>query len=164
MTRIEEIIEQVKEESKSTRKMLERITGSTLNWKPHDKSMSMGQLAWLVADMFGWFGMMLASDELDFSKGTGYPTDYAGIDLPAHLDKRLKDSLEAVAGLDDSILEDKWTMRNGEQIYLETQKGNVARESIAHLAHHRGQLSVYLRMNDIAVPSIYGPTADEQWG
>lgn len=163
MTRVEEIVEQLKEESQSSRKMLERIPGSVLDWKPHEKSMSMGQLAWLVADMFGWFESMLAEDELDFAKGTGYPTDYSSVDLPGHLDERLARTIERVEGLSDSILDERWVLRNGDQIYIETQKGKVARQTLGHLAHHRGQLSVYLRLKDIPVPSIYGPTADESW-
>lgn len=161
MTKLEEIAEQLKEEAPASRKMLERIPDDKLDWKPHEKSMSMGQLAGLVADMFGWFTFMIGEDELDFAKAYPYPKDMPSAELVKFLDKRLQESLDVIAKKDDSVLDEDWKMRRGEQIFIETKKGNISRQSLCHLAHHRGQLSVYLRLNDIPVPSIYGPSADE---
>lgn len=141
--------------------MLERVPDDKLAWKPHEKSMSMGQLAGLVADMFGWFAFMIGEDELDFAKNYSYPHEMKSQELAEFLDKRLNESLEVIGRLDDSVLEQPWTMRRGEQIFMQTTKGKVSRQTLCHLAHHRGQLSVYLRLNDVPVPSMYGPTADE---
>jgi uncharacterized damage-inducible protein DinB len=161
MGTIKEIAEQLKEEVSATKKMLERIPDDKLDWKPHEKSMTMGQLAGLVADMFGWFAFMIGEDELDFAKGYDYPKEMSAKDLTTFVDKRLKSSLDVLESQNDSVLGDKWTMRRGEQIFIETTKGKISRQSLCHLAHHRGQLSVYLRLNDIPVPAIYGPSADE---
>ncbi len=161
MTRIDELREQVNEEVRSTREMLLRIPDDKLDWKPHEKSMTMGQLAGLCADMFGWFSFMIGADELDFAKNYDYPKAMGSKDLAAFVDKRLAESNAAMDGVSDSVLDEKWTMRRGEQIFVETTKGKISRQTLCHLAHHRGQLSVYLRLNEIAVPSIYGPSADE---
>jgi uncharacterized damage-inducible protein DinB len=161
MLTLKEIAEQLKEESKSSRTMLERVPADKLDWKPHEKSMTMGRLSGLVADMFGWFSFMIGEDELDFAKNYGYPNDMAGSDLAEFLDKRLAESLAAIDKKPDATLEEKWVMRRGDQIFMETTKGKVSLQTLGHLAHHRGQLSVYLRLNDIPIPSIYGPSADE---
>ncbi|MEP6847390.1 MAG: DinB family protein [Acidobacteriota bacterium] len=158
---LKEIAEQLKEESLSARTMMERIPKDKLDWKPHEKSMSMGRLSGLVADMFGWFGFMIGEDELDFEKYSGYPHDIAGDELAKFLDKGLAESLAVIEKQKDSVLEEKWVMRRGDQIFMETTKGKVSLQTLGHLAHHRGQLSVYLRLNDIPVPPMYGPTADE---
>lgn len=161
MSKLNDIAEQLKDEAPAARKMLERIPDDKLDWKPHEKSMTMGQLSGLVADMFGWFGFMIGEDELDFAKGYDYPKKMPAKEMAEFLDKRLQESLDIINTKDDSILDDKWTMRRGEQIFMETTKGKVSRQTLSHMAHHRGQLSVYLRLNDIPVPSIYGPSADE---
>ena len=161
MTKLEEIAEQLKEEAPASRKMLERIPDDKLDWKPHEKSMTMEKLAGLVADMFGWFTFMIGEDELDFAKAYPYPSDMPAAELVKFLDKRLQESLDVIAKKDDAVLDENWKMRRGEQVFIETTKGKISRQSLCHLAHHRGQLSVYLRLNDIPVPSIYGPSADE---
>ena len=161
MTRLEEMIEQLEEEAPSARKMLERIPDDKLDWKPHEKSMTFGQLGGLVADMFGWFEFMIGKEELDFAKDYSYPHEMKSAELVKFLDRRLQDSLTIMKQLDDKVLAKDWTMRRGEQIFMQTTRGQVSRQTLCHLAHHRGQLSVYLRLNDIPVPSMYGPTADE---
>jgi uncharacterized damage-inducible protein DinB len=161
MGKLKDIADQVNEESASARKMLERIPDDKLAWKPHSKSMSLGQLSGLVADMFGWFSFMVGEDELDFAKSHDYPKEMGSKELVAFLDKRLAESNKAFEKNDDKVLEDRWVMRRGEQIFMDTTKGHISRQTIGHLAHHRGQLSVYLRILDIPVPSIYGPSADE---
>ena len=161
MSRLSEIAEQLKEEAPATRKMLERIPDDKLAWKPHEKSMTMGQLAGLCADMFGWFSFMIGEDELDFAKNYSYPREMKAKDLVEFLNKRLKESLDVIEKPDDAVLDQDWTMRRGEQVFMETTKGKISRQTLCHLAHHRGQLSVYLRLLDIPVPSIYGPSADE---
>jgi len=161
MGKLKDIADQVNEESASAKKMLERVPDDKLDWKPHPKSMPMGQLAGLVADMFGWFSFMIGEEELDFAKTYPYPSAMGGKEFVGFLDKRLAESNKVFEKNDDSILEKKWVMRRGDQVFMETTRGHVSRQTIGHLTHHRGQLSVYLRLLDIPVPSIYGPSADE---
>ncbi|MGH9948034.1 MAG: DinB family protein [Pyrinomonadaceae bacterium] len=161
MSKGKEFAREVKKESVSAKKMLERIGPETFDWKPHEKSMTMKRLAGLVADMFGWFVLMVDHDELDFAKSYEQPDPKTTDDLVAWFDKKYAAGIASLEKADDSVFSQSWKLRNGDAIYMETTKGEVCRETINHLVHHRGQLSVYLRLNDIAVPSIYGPSADE---
>lgn len=161
MPTLKEIAEQLKEEAVSSRKMLERVPEDKLDWKPHEKSMSLGRLSGLVADMFGWFSFMIGEDELDFANNYGYPDDIGGSELAKFLDKRLAESLGVIEKQSDATLDEKWVMRRGDHVFMETTKGKVSLQTLGHLAHHRGQLSVFLRLLDIPIPPIYGPSADE---
>jgi uncharacterized damage-inducible protein DinB len=141
--------------------MLERIPPETFDWKPHEKSMTMKRLAVLVADMFGWFQFEMDEDELDFAKGYDLGDPKTTEELIALFDKRLKEGLDSLRGADDARFSQRWKLRRGETIFMETSKLEIVRQTINHMVHHRGQLSLYLRLNDIPVPSIYGPSADE---
>ena len=154
-------IKEVEQESKATRQMLERIPAETFDWKPHEKSMTMKRLAGLVADMFGWISFMIDEDELDFAKGYDQPNPQTTQDLLDFFDRRFADGMTSLKSADDSVFSEKWTLRNGEAVYMVSDKLDVVRQTINHMVHHRGQLSVYLRLKDIPVPSIYGPSADE---
>lgn len=125
--------------------------------------MSMRQLAAHVADMFGWVKSTLEFDELDFAT-SGYvepkPADTG--ELVAMFDKKIAEAMESLQKTEDAAFMQNWKLRNGEQIYFEMPKIAVLRTFVInHIVHHRGQLSVYLRLNDIPVPGIYGPSADE---
>jgi len=157
----DEFIDEIKQESVSTRKMLERIPAESFDWKPHEKSMSMKRLAGLVADMFGWFEFMIDEDELDFAKGYEQPDPKTTKDLVAWFDKKLAASLKSLENAGDQVFSEGWKLRNGDDIYMDTTKLAVVRQTFSHMAHHRGQLSVFLRLKDIPVPEIYGPSADE---
>ena len=154
-------ISEVQQEAKATREMLERIPAETFDWKPHEKSMTMKRLAGLVADMFGWLEFMLDADELDFAKGYEQPDPKTTQDLVDFFDKKLAAGLTSLKNADDPVFSQDWKLRNGDDIYMETSKLDVVRQTINHMVHHRGQLSVYLRLNEIPVPAIYGPSADE---
>jgi len=154
-------IKEITQESSATRAMLERIPAETFDWKPHERSMSMRRLAVLVADMFGWLELMIDHDELDFAKGYTQPKPKTTQELVDFFDKRLAEGLASLKKADDRVFEQKWTMRNGDQIYLVSSKLDIIRQTINHMVHHRGQLSVFLRLKDIPVPPIYGPSADE---
>lgn len=157
-------IKELKQESVSARAMLERIPGETFDWKPHEKSFSMGQLATLVADMFGWIAMIVDDPELDFAKGYKQDEPKTTEDLVALLDKKLAAGIASLEAADDARFEEHWILRNGDMVLQDLPKGETLRQTINHMVHHRGQLTVYLRENDIPVPSVYGPTADEGWG
>lgn len=154
-------IKEIEQEAVSTRKMLERIPPETFDWKPHEKSMSMRHLAVLVADMFGWIVLMTDEDGLDFAKGYEQPKPKTTQELVEFFDKQLAAGIQSLKNANDNMFSENWTMRNGEEIYMTLPKLDVIRQTINHMAHHRGQLSVYLRLKDIPVPSIYGPSADE---
>lgn len=156
------LMNELQNEAKTTRKVLERIPAEKFDWKPHEKSMSMGVLATHIAEMFGWFPPTLEQDELDFAKGYEQAKPATTEELVALLDKNIAAAMESLKNIDDETFMKSWTLRNGEQVYFELPKVAVSRTFIMnHIMHHRGQLSVYLRLNDIPVPSIYGPSADE---
>jgi uncharacterized damage-inducible protein DinB len=154
-------VKEVEQESVATRKMLERIPPETFDWKPHEKSMSMRRLAVLVADIFGWLEFMIDRDELDFAKGYAQPEPKTTDELVDFFDKKLAAGLASLKNAEDTVFSEKWTLRNGDAIYMTTSKLDVVRQTINHMVHHRGQLSVFLRLKDIPVPPIYGPSADE---
>lgn len=157
----EAFIGEIEQESKSARAMLERIPPETFDWKPHEKSMTMKRLAVLVADMFGWFEFMIDEDELDFAKGYQQPDPKTTDELVAAFEEKFAAGMKSLKNADDARFGETWTLRNGEDIYQVSSKLEVVRQTINHMVHHRGQLSVYLRLNDIPVPPIYGPSADE---
>lgn len=156
------LLNELQQEAATTRKILERIPATTFDWKPHEKSMTMKSLAIHVADMFGWFKPVLEADELDFAKGYDQPKPETTEEIVAILDKNVAAANESLQGVDDATFMKDWTLRNGEEVYFTMSKIGTTRAMIMnHIIHHRGQLSVYLRMNDIPVPGAYGPSADE---
>ncbi|HEV8590495.1 MAG TPA: DinB family protein [Pyrinomonadaceae bacterium] len=157
----EGFLKEVEQESIATRKMLERIPAETFDWKPHEKSMTMKRLAGLTADMFGWLSFMIDEPELDFAKGYEQPNPQTTQDLVNFFDKRYADGIKSLKNAEDAVFSEKWTLRNGDDIYMVSSKLDVIRQTINHMIHHRGQLSVFMRLKDIAIPPIYGPSADE---
>jgi uncharacterized damage-inducible protein DinB len=151
------------QEAIATRKMLERLPSEKLTWQPHEKSMTVDRLAGHIIEMIGWTGVTLANDELDFSTMDYTPKVYTdSADMVADFDKNIADAVEILNATPNETFGENWTMRNGEQVYFTMPKAVVMRGFVlSHIIHHRGQLSVYLRLLDIPVPSIYGPSADE---
>jgi len=150
-------------EAKVTRTVLERVPAEKFDWQPHEKSMTMGRLAVHVAEMFGWTKETCKSDVLDFATMDFTPFEpKSNEELLAFFDDHIAKAKIILAETSDETFMTDWTMRNGEQVYLTMPKVAVMRSFVMnHIVHHRGQLSVYLRLNDIPVPSIYGPSADE---
>lgn len=157
------LIAEMEQEAKVARTVLERIPADKFDWKPHEKSMSFGKLASHVAEMFGWTPPTLQQSELDFAKMDYKPFEPKTTDeLVEYLDKTVDEAIETLKNTPDDVFLEDWTMRNGEQVYFTMPKAVVMRSFVMnHIIHHRGQLSVYLRLNDIPVPAIYGPSADE---
>lgn len=150
-------------EAKVTRSVLERIPADNFDWKPHEKSMTFGRLATHVAEMFGWTKETLKSDVLDFAAFDYKPFEpKSNEELMAFFEDHIAKAKQILSETSDERFLTDWTMRNGEQVYFTMPKVAVMRSFVMnHIIHHRGQLSVYLRLNDIPVPSMYGPSADE---
>ncbi len=150
-------------EAKTTRACLERVPMDKYDWKPHEKSMTFGRLAVHCAEMFGWTKETLTQDGLDFATADMTPFEPKTTEeLLAFFDDHIAKAKTILGETSDETFLTDWTMRNGEQIYMTMPKVAVMRSFVMnHIVHHRGQLTVYLRLNDIPVPPIYGPSADE---
>ena len=158
----EALLGELQQEAATTRKVLERIPTETFEFKPHEKSMTMKTLAAHVADMFSWLPATLETDEMDFANGYEQPNPANTEELVALFDKNVAAATASLQKIDDAAFMQNWTLRNGEEVYFTMPKIQVLRGMVMnHIVHHRGQLSVYLRMNDIPVPGLYGPSADE---
>ena len=157
------LIAELQMEAASTKKMLERVPVDKNDWKPHEKSMKMGRLATHVAELPGWIAMTMGTDELDLSK-----MDYKPVmpntteELTANLDANVNKAVAALENAKDEDFDKMWTLRNGDHVIFTMPKKAVIRSmAYSHHYHHRGQLSVYLRLLDIPVPGMYGPSADD---
>ena len=157
---------QLEREAPITRRVLERVPQGRNDWKPHPKSMPFGYLSSLVAMMPSWIEMAIARDELDLKpkdggnfKGPENPT--AGELVRLH-DASVEKARIALRGASDDFLQTRWRLLMAGKVVQESPRHAVVADTFTHLAHHRGQMSVYLRLNDVLVPSIYGPTADDK--
>ncbi|MCS6873443.1 MAG: DinB family protein [Pyrinomonadaceae bacterium] len=156
-------IAELEQESKTTRKVFERIPKEKFDWRPHEKSMTMGRLAVHIAEMIGWIREVLEKEEFDLNARDYEPfTPKTNSELMEFFDKNLKDAIEVLSKVSTEEMAKPWTLRRGEKVVFSMPRAQVLRSVVFnHVIHHRGQLSVYLRLNDIPVPSIYGPSADE---
>jgi len=161
MSMTQAMLQEFDAEAKTTRRVLERVPTDKLSWKPHPKSMSLGTLAYHVATAPGVIVGWCAEDETTFTGQA--PPDPASTEqiLAAH-DDSVKKVRETLPQIGDEGMSKTWTAKAGGQTLMTMPKGALARALVMnHWVHHRGQLSVYLRLLDVAVPSIYGPSADE---
>lgn len=155
-------LQELKEEERATRECLERIPIDKLyDYKPHEKSMPMGYLAVLVADILRWIAHTITKGDIDF-KTWEQANVKTTKDLVEHFDKCMAQAEQALENVLDEELEKTFKLKNNEQVLFTSTKKETVGSSIRHLVHHRGQLTVYMRLNNIAVPSIYGPSADEK--
>jgi uncharacterized damage-inducible protein DinB len=162
MTMMQSFLKEMDRESVTTRKMLERVPDDKYDWKPHEKSMSLKQLATHIAEIPSWVPMVLDTPELDFAAIDYKPEDiHNSKELIRYFEKTLQESKAALSGADDSQLKDTWTMRSGDKIFDSSPKDKVLREVFCQVVHHRAQLGVYLRLLNIPIPGSYGPSADE---
>ena len=160
MTIAETLLPEFDLEMATTRRVLERVPTDKGKWKPHPKSFSMGHLAQLVAGMPSWITNMVRETQLDLSKYPGYSYEKTE-NLVKSFDKHVSEARKAIAESSDDDLQVPWSLKHGERVIFTLPRGPVVRTHINHLVHHRGQLTVYMRLLDVPVPSIYGPTADE---
>ncbi|MGE0593944.1 MAG: DinB family protein [Vicinamibacterales bacterium] len=161
MSMIQQLLQELEQEGQTTRRVLERVPEAHLAWKPHAKSMSLGQLAQHVATTPGNVAQMAAQSRFQMPKFE-QPTTATAAELVPALERSLAQAREVLAGFDDARLGTMWTIVNGDREMMSLPVGAVLRSiMLNHWYHHRGQLSVYLRELDVPLPSIYGPSADE---
>jgi len=159
----ESFINELKFESISARKMLERVPMDKADWKPHEKSMTLGRLASHVAEIPDWIVHTVTKDELNFNSGEWNPVLFKdNKEMLDYFDKNVSEALNALAETDDAKMHTNWALKMDGNVLFEMPKVQVLRTwAFNHLVHHRAQLSVYLRLNNIALPGVYGPSADE---
>jgi uncharacterized damage-inducible protein DinB len=158
-------LEQLDNEAKTTRRVLERVPAGRNDWKPHEKSTTIGYLAALVAKMPAWIAMMVDRDEYEITtQDPGFQPVPANSnsELLQMFDDAVAIGRRALDQTSDEHLSKNWKLLVNGQVAAESPRFRALRDSMfSHWAHHRGQLTVYLRLNDAAVPAIYGPSADE---
>ena len=155
------VLQEFDNEARTTRRMLERVPNDKLAWKPHAKSMPLGVLALHVARIPGVICGWAVEGETHF-KGEPPPTPASTDEILRAHDGSIEKSKELLSSLGDEGLKATWTGKAGGQTIMTMPKAALVRSLVMnHLIHHRGQLSVYLRLVDVAVPPIYGPSADE---
>jgi len=156
---------QLEREAVLNRRALEHVPEGRPDWKPHEKSMPLGYLSTLVAMMPSWVGMAITQDELDLNPpgGKAYrpPSASTTVELLQTLDESVAKARQALKTTSDDHLLTPWRLLVAGRVALENPRHVVIEDTFTHLAHHRGQLTVYLRLNGAPVPSLYGPSADE---
>ena len=165
MTLVEMLLSELEREAPRTRRALAAVPSDRDAWAPHEKSMPLGRLAGLVATMPSWVVLILEQEELDLTPPSGQgqyqqpPTDKL---VEVH-DGHVVKAREALSRTTDQFLySTNWRLRAGGHIVMDQPRHIVLRDTLNHLAHHRGQLTVYLRLCGRSVPAIYGPSADDQ--
>ena|ERR1700694_3932585 len=160
------LIPELKQEGAQTRKMLERVPYERFDWKPHDKSMLLRRLSVHIAELPGWIPLTLQTTELDLAQRKYEPTAVGSTEaLLALHDKKLEEAVTALSSASDEDLMMPWTLRMGDRVMFTMPRIAVIRTiTLNHIIHHRAQLSVYLRLLDVPVPGMYGPSADEMLG
>jgi uncharacterized damage-inducible protein DinB len=162
MNIIELLLKELDVEVANTRKMLERIPNDKYDWQPHPKSMTVRRLAAHIADLPNWIAMTLTTSELDFATSDWKEEVVNSTEeLLAVFERSVLNGRTSLEKANEEQLQEQWTMRSGEQIYMQSTKYEFIRISIAQIIHHRAQMGVFLRLLNIPIPGPYGPSADE---
>jgi uncharacterized damage-inducible protein DinB len=166
MTMTEWFLAELESEAAKSRRVLEQVPSGKRDFKPHERSMELGYLSDLVANIQSWVGLAITLDELDIAPKDGPSYRPAPLntseELVAALDNAVAQAREALRNTTDAHLETKWRLLAAGQVALEQPRREVIRDTFLHSAHHRGQMTVYLRLLGSKVPSVYGPTADDR--
>jgi uncharacterized damage-inducible protein DinB len=156
------LLKEMEGESVATRKMLTIVPNDKYEWQPHPKSMTIRSLATHIAELPTWVSMGIHTDGLDFATAPYDPVKIDNTDdLLALFEKSLVEAKKDLEATTEDVLEQMWTMRNGEKVYMNISKYELIRTTFGQIAHHRAQLGVFLRLLDIPIPGAYGPSADE---
>lgn len=161
MTKGEIFLNELNAEEAATRKCLERMKPELFDWKPHEKSMIMGYLSIIVADIPLWIAHIIEAGVVDFATFPKF-SPKTSEELITHFNENMERARKALSGVSDESLQDMFYLKNGGIELMKDTKESSVSSSLNHWVHHRGQLTVYMRMNDIPVPSIYGPSADDR--
>lgn len=162
MAIVDALLPEFDHEMTTTRRLLERVPEEKFDWKPHVKSFSLGALAAHVATLPQWGAEVLNQSEIDVGVGQPPSSMPSKAELLATFDKNVSATRAALAGRSDAEIMAQWTLKRDGHVLFSMPKAAVWRSFVLnHLVHHRGQLSVYLRLHDVPIPSIYGPSADE---
>ena len=154
-------LKELNSEHRATRKCLESIPETLFEFKPHPKSMNLGYLALLVAEIPLWIRHMILDSEIDFVSFKHFAPKTSA-ELVTHYDENIEAARQALQNVTDEELQSSFSLKaNGQLLYSSPKIVDIG-TTLNHWVHHRGQLTVYMRLNDIAVPSIYGPSADEK--
>jgi uncharacterized damage-inducible protein DinB len=155
---------ELEQEGAATRKILAQVPDNAHDWAPHSKSMKLQRLATHIAELYRWPAFALQAEELDVAQPGARPELFTDTQqMLAFFDQGLADSKEALAKITDEDLKTMWTLRHGERVIFTIPRTALLRRMVlSHSIHHRGQLSVYLRLLDVPVPGMYGPSADER--
>lgn len=162
ITFMESFLKELEHESIGTIKMLQLVPADKADWKPHAKSMKLMDLATHIADLPNWITYGLTSDELDFATNPYNPDKCSnGSELVKYYEKNAAVAKLHLQKSSDALLEEFWTLRNGAIVYVKQSKLETIRHAYCQIVHHRAQLGVYLRLLNIPIPGVYGPSADE---
>ena len=160
------LLAELNREVERSRAALEQVPEGKSDWKPHDRSMAFGNLANMVATIPMWVTMQISQDELDIAPKDGSKFEIKPNNTSAEyieaLDKAAAGAREAFAKSSDEHLQSNWQLKAGGHVVMEAPRYEMIQDSLLHLAHHRGQMTVYLRLMGAKVPAIYGPSADDQ--
>lgn len=157
------LITEIKKEAANTEKMLERIPADQFAWRPHQKSNTLKGLSTHIASLAGMTGLIVNSEYLDFAEGTlKQPEINSTKDLLDVFKEGTQNSIQALEAADEDALKANWVMRSGDYLIMEGPKAEIIRTmGMNHVYHHRAQLGVYLRLLNIPIPGMYGPSADD---
>lgn len=153
--------QELQAEAAATRKCLERVPDNLYEYKPHEKSMKLGHLVLTVAGIPFWIAHVISQGDINFATfKMARPATTA--EMVKFFDDNLAVAKKALMGASDKELDKSFSLKMKDQVLATDTKNNTVRDTINHLVHHRGQLTVYMRLNNIAVPKIYGPSADDK--
>ena len=156
-----EITKELETEATASRKCLEAIPENLFDWKPHEKSMKLGYLALLVAEIPKWIQVIIEESEIDFATFKHFEPK-TNRELVAHFDENFAAAKKVLQNVSDESLDEPFDLKNqGKTMFTATKREQIG-STVNHLVHHRGQLTVFMRLKDIPVPSIYGPSADDR--
>jgi uncharacterized damage-inducible protein DinB len=156
------LLQELKAEAITTRKMLSRIPPEKFDWQPHPKSMTLKHLATHVAELPTWITMALTTNELNFAANPYAPKDVKNTgEILDFFEESLKSGKQSLEAANINTFTEEWILRNGDEVYDRDTRYGVIRVALSQIIHHRAQLGVYLRLLDIPIPGSYGPSADE---